>query len=195
MPPKNVPDGFAVFRWMASYAPIMYAHLKLIIKLVMKAVRSSEVSVIMYPAAQRNILITYWHHPSSHRGPTKGRILSYLTIPLSLSSLWTAHPTCHWPHSWRIVSHSRLVNPVHWTPIEPRSFRARLTHPWWWRQHVPLKRRSTIILHGSTSHKTILNFILSAVRTWNLTSRNTATLRENLKSHAVQTFILKRENC
>jgi hypothetical protein len=23
-------------------------------------------------------------------------------------------------------------------------------YPWWWRQHVPLKRRSTIILHGST---------------------------------------------
>jgi hypothetical protein len=32
-------------------------------------------------------------------------------------------------------------------------------HPWWWRQHVPLERRSTIILHGSTSQKTILNFI------------------------------------
>jgi hypothetical protein len=34
---------------------------------------------------------------------------------------------------------------------------------------VPLKRRSTIILHGSTSQKKILNFILAAVRTWNLT--------------------------
>jgi hypothetical protein len=32
-----------------------------------------------------------------------------------------------------------------------------------------VKRRSTIILHGSTSQKTILNFILAAVRTWNLT--------------------------
>jgi hypothetical protein len=30
-------------------------------------------------------------------------------------------------------------------------------HPWWWRQYAPLKRRSTIILHGSTSQKTILN--------------------------------------
>jgi hypothetical protein len=78
------------------------------------------------------------------------------------------HPICHWPHSWPIVSDSRLANPVHWTPIQPRSFRARLTHPWWWRQHVPLKRRSTIILHGSTSQKTFLNFILAAVRTWNL---------------------------
>jgi hypothetical protein len=29
-------------------------------------------------------------------------------------------------------------------------------HPWWWRQYAPLKRRSTIILHGSTSQKTIL---------------------------------------
>jgi hypothetical protein len=43
--------------------------------------------------------------------------------------------------------------------------------PWLWRQHVPLKRRSTIILHGSTSQKTNLNFILSAMRTWNLTER------------------------
>jgi hypothetical protein len=43
-------------------------------------------------------------------------------------------------------------------------------HPWWWRQYVPLKRRSTIILQGRTSQKTILNFILAAVRTWNLTS-------------------------
>jgi hypothetical protein len=30
------------------------------------------------------------------------------------------------------------------------------------------KLRSTIILHGSTSQKTILNFIFAAVRTWNL---------------------------
>jgi hypothetical protein len=31
------------------------------------------------------------------------------------------------------------------------------THPWWWRQYAPLKRRSTIILHGSTTQKTTLN--------------------------------------
>jgi hypothetical protein len=37
-----------------------------------------------------------------------------------------------------------------------------------WRQYAPLKRRSTIILHGSTSQKTILNIILAAVRSWNL---------------------------
>jgi hypothetical protein len=36
-------------------------------------------------------------------------------------------------------------------------------------QGSSLKRRSTIILHGSTSQKTILNIILAAVRTWNLT--------------------------
>jgi hypothetical protein len=29
----------------------------------------------------------------------------------------------------------------------------------WWRQYAPLKRRSTIILHGSISQKTILNTI------------------------------------
>jgi hypothetical protein len=36
-----------------------------------------------------------------------------------------------------------------------------LTHPWWWRQYAPLKRRPTVILHGSTSQKTILNIIFS----------------------------------
>jgi hypothetical protein len=41
--------------------------------------------------------------------------------------------------------------------------------PRWWKQYAPLKRRSTIILHGSTSQKTILNIILDALRTWNLT--------------------------
>jgi hypothetical protein len=39
----------------------------------------------------------------------------------------------------------------------------------WWRQYAPLKRRSTIILHGSTSQKAILNIILAAARTSNLT--------------------------
>jgi hypothetical protein len=37
---------------------------------------------------------------------------------------------------------------------------------------VPLKCRSTIILHGSTSQTTILDFILAAVRTWNLTNNS-----------------------
>jgi hypothetical protein len=49
-------------------------------------------------------------------------------------------------------------------------------HPGWWRQYVPLKRRSTIILHGITSQKTILNIILAAVRTWNLTWKTLAIL-------------------
>jgi hypothetical protein len=34
----------------------------------------------------------------------------------------------------------------------------------WWRQYAPLKRRSTIILHGSISQKTILNIILAAMK-------------------------------
>jgi hypothetical protein len=44
-----------------------------------------------------------------------------------------------------------------------------ITHPWWWRQYAPLKRRSTIILHGSITQKIAMNIILAAVRTWNLT--------------------------
>jgi hypothetical protein len=40
-------------------------------------------------------------------------------------------------------------------------------HPWWWRQHVPLKRRSTIILHGSTTQKTaLLSFHFPSAITW-----------------------------
>jgi hypothetical protein len=45
--------------------------------------------------------------------------------------------------------------------------RENLKSSGWWRQYVPLKRRATIILQGSTSQKTILNIILAAVRTWN----------------------------
>jgi hypothetical protein len=41
--------------------------------------------------------------------------------------------------------------------------------PWCWRQYAPLKRRSTPTrLHGTTSQKDLI-FILTAVRTWNLT--------------------------
>jgi hypothetical protein len=32
-------------------------------------------------------------------------------------------------------------------------------HPWWWRQYASLKRRSTIILHGSIYQKTTLTTI------------------------------------
>jgi hypothetical protein len=31
---------------------------------------------------------------------------------------------------------------------------SNIREPWWWRKHVPLKRRSTITLHGNTSQKT-----------------------------------------
>jgi hypothetical protein len=52
-----------------------------------------------------------------------------------------------------------------------------LTHPWWWRQYAPLKRRSTIILHGSITQKTALNILLwkrssnvtsSGIGRWNI---------------------------
>jgi hypothetical protein len=45
--------------------------------------------------------------------------------------------------------------------IVDRRFRGTYCLHLWW---------STIILHRSTSQKTILIFILAAVRTWNLTS-------------------------
>jgi hypothetical protein len=38
--------------------------------------------------------------------------------------------------------------------------------PWWWRQHVPLKRRLTIILYGSTSQKTNLNSKWKLANLW-----------------------------
>jgi hypothetical protein len=41
--------------------------------------------------------------------------------------------------------------------IVDRRFRGAYWLPWWWRQYAPLKRQSTIILHGSTSQKTSLN--------------------------------------
>jgi hypothetical protein len=43
-----------------------------------------------------------------------------------------------------------------------RRFITMFTNPWWWRQYAPLKRRSTIILHGSISQKTILNMFKRA---------------------------------
>jgi hypothetical protein len=52
---------------------------------------------------------------------------------------------------------------------ERKVYRVLVGKPWWWRQYAPLKRRSTIILHGNISQKTILNIIFAAVRTWNLT--------------------------
>jgi hypothetical protein len=57
---------------------------------------------------------------------------------------------------FRIVSWDVLPCKI----IVDRRFRATwCLHHQGWRQHVPLNRRSTIILHGSTSQKTILNFI------------------------------------
>jgi hypothetical protein len=47
--------------------------------------------------------------------------------------------------------------------LPPSSGMKWIIHPWWWRQHLPLKRRSTIILHGSTTQKTALNMGKDAV--------------------------------
>jgi hypothetical protein len=43
--------------------------------------------------------------------------------------------------------------------------------PSWWRQYRPLKHQSTSTrLHNTTSQKTVI-FILTVVRTWNLTEK------------------------
>jgi hypothetical protein len=60
---------------------------------------------------------------------------------------------------WCSELSSGLYCRVKWLSIDVSEVH---THPWWWRQYVPLKRRSTIILHGSTTQKTALN-IISAV--------------------------------
>jgi hypothetical protein len=50
--------------------------------------------------------------------------------------------------------------------------------PLWWRQHIPLKRRATIILHGSTSQKTILNFkVISVHLIWLFLQTHTLSSR------------------
>jgi hypothetical protein len=54
------------------------------------------------------------------------------------------------------------------SPTFQRYLLPPLSSPWWWRQYAPLKCRSTSTWPRSvTSHKT-LNFILAAVRTWNI---------------------------
>jgi hypothetical protein len=56
-----------------------------------------------------------------------------------------------------------------------------------------MKRRSTIILHGSTSQKTILNFIIAAVGTWNLTSILFADCSWNYKQILLRLFNRKNK--
>jgi hypothetical protein len=47
-------------------------------------------------------------------------------------------------------------------PADPVSRGVLLNQQGWWRQYAPLKRRSTIILHGSITQKTALNFSFDA---------------------------------
>jgi hypothetical protein len=65
----------------------------------------------------------------------------------------------------------------------------------WWRQHVPLKRRSTIILHGSISQKTTLNIILAAVRTWNLTSVEAVFLQPKYEINETDNYVDESVRC
>jgi hypothetical protein len=60
------------------------------------------------PLDPSSLTITYWHHPGSHWGPSKGRILSYLTTPHSLFTMHR-HPICRWPGPWHYPSHSHAI--------------------------------------------------------------------------------------
>jgi hypothetical protein len=59
--------------------------------------------------------------------------------------------------------------------------------PWWWRQYIPLKRRSTIILHGSTTQKTALNIILYHVNISDLVYKDDSSvdsIQHDVGTHA-----------
>jgi hypothetical protein len=62
------------------------------------------------------------------------------------------------------------------------------THPWWWRQYAPLKRRSTIILHGSTSQKTILNITVWLFKWRGGRESNSLVLQAHLWSYGWQEY-------
>jgi hypothetical protein len=54
--------------------------------------------------------------------------------------------------------------------------------PWWWRQHATLKCRSAQTrLHGAIYQKSVI-FILTAVRTWNLTTMMMMIMAMSLNS-------------
>jgi hypothetical protein len=68
-------------------------------------------------------------------------------ISSSLSlSVWSSDLYCG------MYCHVKYCRPTFQRYVLPPS------RAWLWRQHVPLKRRSTIILHGSTSQNTNLNW-------------------------------------
>jgi hypothetical protein len=103
---------------------------------------------------------SHWYHPGLSTRPFQGlSCIHFTSSPDILLSLLLEPPAhCHWP----VPSLSSLTTTGHHGTghlHKPRSFRARLKHPWWWRQYAPLKRRSTIILRGSISQKTTLNSI------------------------------------
>jgi hypothetical protein len=69
-------------------------------------------------------------------------------------------------------------------------------HPWWWRQHVPLKRRSTIVLHGSTSQNTILNIIELSRKTQNTVEKMSGDKDHKGSKHDnIATYKAKCKDC
>jgi hypothetical protein len=70
--------------------------------------------------------------------------------PVTVTSKWVF---------WASYLSNGLSSYVRFQVLTAASMKSRIVF-WdqgWWRQHAPLKRRSTIILHGSTSKKTILD--------------------------------------
>jgi hypothetical protein len=75
------------------------------------------------------------------------------------------------------------------SPTFQRYLLPPLSSPWWWRQYAPLKCRSTSTwLLSVTSHKT-LNFILAALRTWNITCSTSLVLLSLFSTYMVSSLI------
>jgi hypothetical protein len=107
--------------------------------LMMEAVRTSETSVDKYFSRPYIPEDNSEHHTRRRENLKSDLVNLYEEATLRCIRRF---------ESLRIKKAKRLCSAM----PRPRS------HPWWWRQYAPLKRRSTIILHGSTSQKTILNF-------------------------------------
>jgi hypothetical protein len=75
-------------------------------------------------------------------------------------TLWRKEPWTRWLAAATVCSYLLTLVPRSWIFL-----------PWSWRRYVPPKRRLTQDLHGATSQKTAF-FIVTAVKTSNLTTRN-----------------------
>jgi hypothetical protein len=93
-------------------------------------------------------------------------------------------------HSWRLSLWFVII----WKKSSPVLCEISSSHggeyevrwsPWWWRQLVPLKRQSTIILHDSTSQKTNLKSCSSSRSHLSICFEWTMKRAEVLSGHPV----------